>query len=106
MVERLPGLAGIAEYADGIGAEKSVLIPRTAQGTLGAPSPVIADAHTAGLDVHGWTFRLENQFLPVEFRSSTDPAAPGDLAGEIQVFLDAGMDGIFSDHPDIAATVG
>ena len=100
------GLAGIAEYADGIGAEKSVLIPRTAQGTLGAPSPVIADAHTAGLDVHGWTFRLENQFLPVEFRSSTDPAAPGDLAGEIQVFLDAGMDGIFSDHPDIAATVG
>ena len=100
------GLAGIAEYADGIGAEKSVLIPRTAQGTLGAPAPVIADAHTAGLDVHGWTFRLENQFLPVEFRSSTDPAAPGDLAGEIQVFLDAGMDGIFSDHPDIAATVG
>jgi len=100
------GLAGIAEYADGIGAEKSVLIPRTAQGTLGAPSPVIADAHAAGLDVHGWTFRLENQFLPVEFHSSADPAAPGDLAGEIQVFLDAGMDGIFSDHPDIAATVG
>ncbi|WP_259607065.1 hypothetical protein [Microbacterium neungamense] len=27
-------------------------------------------------------------------------------AGEIQVFLNAGMDGIFSDHPDIAATVG
>ncbi|WP_164234089.1 esterase-like activity of phytase family protein [Microbacterium hydrocarbonoxydans] len=100
------GLAEITAYADGIGAEKSVLIPRTPDGRLGSPSPVIADAHAAGLDVHGWTFRLENQFLPAEFRSSADPIAPGDLAGEIQVFLDAGMDGIFSDQPDIAATVG
>ena len=100
------GLAEIASYADGIGAEKSVLIPRTPEGRLSSPSPVIADAHAAGLDVHGWTFRLENQYLPVEFRSSADPIAPGDLAGEIRVFLDAGMDGIFSDQPDIAATVG
>ncbi|MDQ0646542.1 glycerophosphoryl diester phosphodiesterase [Microbacterium natoriense] len=100
------GLAEISSYADGIGAEKSVLIPRTPDGRLAAPSPVIADAHAAGLDVHGWTFRLENQYLPVEFRSSADPIAPGDLAGEIRVFLDAGMDGIFSDQPDIAATVG
>jgi len=100
------GLAEIASYADGIGAEKSVLIARTPEGRLSSPSPVIADAHAAGLDVHGWTFRLENQYLPVEFRSSADPIAPGDLAGEIRVFLDAGMDGIFSDQPDIAATVG
>ncbi|MFK4851222.1 esterase-like activity of phytase family protein [Microbacterium sp. ZW T6_19] len=100
------GLAEISSYADGIGAEKSVLIPRTPDGRLASPSPVIADAHAVGLDVHGWTFRLENQYLPVEFRSSADPIAPGDLAGEIRVFLDAGMDGIFSDQPDIAATVG
>lgn len=100
------GLAEIAGYADGVGVEKSVLIPRTPAGTLAAPSPVIADAHAAGLSVHGWTFRLENQYLPAEFRSSSDPFAAGDLAGEIQVFLDAGMDGIFSDQPDIAATVG
>ncbi|WP_309064929.1 esterase-like activity of phytase family protein [Microbacterium sp.] len=100
------GLAQITEYADGIGAEKSVLIPRSPEGRLASPSPVTADAHAAGLSVHGWTFRLENQYLPVEFRSSADPAAPGDLAGEIQMFLDAGMDGIFSDHPDVAATVG
>lgn len=100
------GLAEIATYADGIGAEKSVLIPRTPDGRLGSPSPVIVDAHAAGLDVHGWTFRLENQYLPLEFRSSADPIAPGDLAGEIQVFLNAGMDGVFSDQPDIAATVG
>ena len=77
-----------ASYADGVGLEKSVMIPRTATGTLGAPTAVIADAHAAGLTVHGWTFRLENQFLPVEFRSSTDPNAPGDLPGEIRVFLE------------------
>lgn len=99
------GLREIARYADGIGAEKSVLIPRTAAGNLGTPTAVIRDAHRAHLEVHGWTFRLENQFLPLEFRSGVDPNAPGDLAGEISVFLDAGMDGVFSDQPDIAATV-
>jgi glycerophosphoryl diester phosphodiesterase len=101
------GLEEIARYADGVGLCKNVMIPREADGTLGAPTPVIADAHDAGLEVHGWTFRLENQFLPAEFRSSTDPNAAGDLAGEIRTFVAAGMDGLFSDHPDVAvATVG
>ena len=76
---------------------------RTADGRLGTPTAVIADAHAAGLTVHGWTFRAENQFLPVDFRSSADPAASGDLDGEIRAFVAAGMDGVFSDHPGIAA---
>ena len=69
---------------------KDVMIPRDADGTLGTPTSVIRDAHRAGLEVHGWTFRRENQFLPAEFRSSADPNAVGDLAGEIRVFVDAG----------------
>lgn len=97
------GLAEIATYADGVGLEKSVMIPRTADGRLGTPTPVIADAHAAGLSVHGWTFRAENQFLPVDFRSSADPNAYGDLDGELKAFIGAGMDGVFSDHPGIAA---
>ncbi|GEK22613.1 esterase-like activity of phytase family protein [Cellulomonas xylanilytica] len=101
------GLREISRYADGVGLCKDVMIPRDADGTLGTPSSVIRDAHRAGLEVHGWTFRRENQFLPAEFRSSADPNAVGDLAGEIRVFVDAGMDGLFSDNPDIAAaTVG
>ncbi|MBO3086383.1 esterase-like activity of phytase family protein [Cellulomonas fengjieae] len=101
------GLAEISRYADGVGLCKDLMIPRTADGSLGAPTPVIRDAHRAGLEVHGWTFRRENQFLPAQFRSSADPNAPGDLAGEIRVFVGAGMDGLFSDNPDIAAaTVG
>ncbi len=99
------GLRAIARYADGVGLCKNVMIPRNADNSLGQPTPVIRDAHRAGLDVHGWTFRLENQFLPLDFRSSADPNAPGDLAGEIRVFLDAGMDGFFTDQPDIGAQV-
>ena len=32
----------------------------------------------------------------------TDPNAKGDLAGEVDAFLDAGVDALFSDNPDIA----
>ncbi|MCK0116933.1 esterase-like activity of phytase family protein, partial [Isoptericola sp. S6320L] len=96
------GLRQVAGYADGIGAAKDVLIPREADGTLGEPTSVIRDAHRAGLEVHAWTFRAENTFLPTGFRSSGDPAEHGDLAGEIRVFLDAGLDGLFADHPDLA----
>ena len=68
---------------------------------------MIADAHDADLVVHGWTFRRENRSLPTQFRSSADLEAPGDLVGEIRAFLAAGMDGFFTDNPDlgvIAAT--
>ncbi|GAB2623486.1 hypothetical protein GCM10009696_31430 [Kocuria himachalensis] len=96
------GLAEIASYADILGACKDVMIPREADDTLGEPTAVIADAHAAGLEVHGWTFRAENFFLPAEHRSSADPREHGDLAGEIRAFVEAGMDGLFSDHPDLA----
>jgi len=95
------GLAFVATHADGIGACKDVLIPREPDGTLGEPSPVIRDAHAAGLAVHGWTFRRENRFLPVEYRRGTDPDATGDMVGEVRAFLAAGMDGFFTDNPDL-----
>ena len=95
------GLRGIASYADGLGACKDLLIPRRADNTLGAPTPVIRDAHRAGLIVHAYTFRRENQFLPVDFRSSADPNATGDLIGEIRAYLKAGLDGFFTDNPDL-----
>jgi glycerophosphoryl diester phosphodiesterase len=100
---RPAGLREIARYADGIGACKDVLIPRTAAGTLGRPTPVVRDAHRRGLDVHAWTFRRENQFLPADFRIGTDPAGVGDVGGELAVFLAAGIDGFFTDNPDLGA---
>jgi glycerophosphoryl diester phosphodiesterase len=95
------GLAFIHTYADGIGACKNLLIPRDGADNLLAASPVIAGAHAQGLLVHGWTFRRENQFLPASFRVGADPNAYGELEGEIAAFLDAGMDGFFTDQPDV-----
>jgi glycerophosphoryl diester phosphodiesterase len=95
------GLRTIATYADGVGANKFVVLPRGAT----TPTAVVADAHAAGLIVHVWTLRLENQFMDARFTTGTDPNAPGDLAAEARAFLDAGVDGIFSDHPDVVADV-
>lgn len=97
------GLAAIARYADLVGFCKNVMIPRTSQGFLRQPTTAIADAHAVGLTVIGWTFRRENSFLPADFRRGTDPAAPGDLEAEIRLFLAAGMDGYFTDNPDVGS---
>lgn len=96
------GLAEIATYADGVGVNKNLIFPLAADGSIGsAPTALIGDAHAVGLVVHGWTFRAENAFLPKNFDVGADPAAYGDLEGEIALFLKAGMDGFFSDNPDI-----
>lgn len=92
------GLAEIAGYADGVGVNTALAIPLV-NGRLGTPTTLIADAHAVGLQVHAWTFRAENQFLPNEFDSSANPADLGDLAGQIKAFLDLGLDGFFTDQP-------
>ncbi|MEV4658114.1 glycerophosphodiester phosphodiesterase [Micromonospora sp. NPDC049301] len=96
------GLKWIAAYADGIGANKNLIVPRDASGALLAPTSVVRDAHREGLLVHSWTFRAENQFLPVDFRIGTDPNARGDITAEYELFLGLGLDGVFTDHPDTA----
>lgn len=95
------GLESIADYANAIGPSKSLIIPRDADGGLGAPTSLVSNAHAVGLAVHPWTFRAENNFLPTNLRSSADPAQVGDLAGELNAYLAAGIDGFFTDHPAI-----
>ena len=94
------GLDFVRSYADLVAVCKDLLIP-VVNGSLGAPTPVIADAHARWLPVHAWTFRRENIFLPPDLRSSSDPAEPGDVVTEIRTFLDAGIDGFFTDNPDL-----
>ncbi|GEL18237.1 glycerophosphoryl diester phosphodiesterase [Pseudonocardia asaccharolytica DSM 44247 = NBRC 16224] len=96
------GLAEIAEYADGIGPLKDLVIPRSGDGVLGAPSPLVSQAHTAGLLVHPFTFRNENAFLPAQYRSGGPGADYGDAFAEYEAFLRAGVDGMFTDNPDTA----
>ena len=99
------GLAEIRTYADHVGLHKDVMVARDPDGRLLGPSSVLHDAHEAGLQVTGWTFRRENRFLPLQLRSSEDPDGVGDLSGEIRTFLEAGMDHFFTDNPDIGSAV-
>ncbi|SCF17770.1 glycerophosphodiester phosphodiesterase [Micromonospora mirobrigensis] len=96
------GLAWIGGYADGVGLNKNLIVPRDAAGRLLAPTTVIRDAHRVKLLVHAWTFRAENQFLPVDFRIGADPNARGDITAEYELFLGLGLDGVFADQPDTA----
>jgi glycerophosphoryl diester phosphodiesterase len=101
------GLKEIATYANGVGPEKILILPRDASNKNLSPTSFVADAHTAGLVVHPWTFRAENYFLPEDYRQgqSSDPtylAQHGDLIAEVQAFMAVGVDGVFSDFPGIA----
>ena len=101
------GLKTVATYADGIGPNKDRIIPRDAAGRLTTPSPLVADAHAAGLKLHPWTFRPENYFLPADLRKGDTPGGHGDLAAEYRIFLATGIDGLFADDPASAvAAVG
>lgn len=96
------GLRTIATYADGIGPDKNRVIPVAADGSLGEPTDLVTDAHATGLVVHPYTFRAENLFLPPALRSAGTPADYGDVLAELQAFYDAGVDGVFTDQPDLA----
>ena len=93
-----------AEVVAGVSERQSVdslVLPRTGGATT-TPSALVGDAHAKGLLVHVWTLRAENQFMATNYRVGTDPNAPGDLFAETQAFLDAGVDGVFSDNSDTA----
>jgi len=88
------GLREIASWADGIGPHKRLIVPLGAEGSLGSPTALVAEAHAAGLLVHPWTFRSEAAFL--------HPAYRGDPQAEMRQFLALGVDGIFTDFPGVA----
>ncbi|NTZ43629.1 glycerophosphodiester phosphodiesterase [Altererythrobacter sp. SALINAS58] len=98
------GLAEVATYADGVGVEKNLVIPRDAEGRLLAPTTLVDDAHHAGLVIHAWTFRPENAFLPADYRSEGFPGARGRACEEIRTFLVTGLDGVFSDSVEDAVS--
>jgi glycerophosphoryl diester phosphodiesterase len=96
------GLREVATYAKGLGPSKDQVIPLDAAGKLGQPTALVANAHRAGLVVHPYTFRVENNFLPANFDSSAVAADSGNLFGEIAAYRKAGIDGLFTDNTDIA----
>lgn len=94
------GLDGLAGRVDGISVDKRMILAPDKLGRLGSSS-VVADAHERGLRVFTWTCRPENSFLIGQFRGRGGPAAFGDWQGEWAAIRDAGVDGVFVDHPDL-----
>ncbi|EIV91889.1 glycerophosphodiester phosphodiesterase [Frankia sp. QA3] len=95
------GLRAIAAYATGIGPDKLQVIPKAADGTLGRPTSLVTDAHAAGLVLHPYTFRAENNFLPADYRRGTSTSDFGRAIDEQVAYLKAGIDGLFTDQADI-----
>jgi len=74
---RPEGLREIAAYARAVGVHKSLVVPRDASGRSLPPTTLVRDAHAAGLLVHVFTLRVENEFLPAEWRIGANPSATG-----------------------------
>ena len=111
------GLKEIRTYADGIGPWKVYLVPsKLTLGADGKPvdlnrdgkidardrvalptTSVVKDAHAVGLFVHPYTFRSEPYRLLSDYR--------GDPKAEYRQFYEMGVDGLFSDFPDVAKDV-
>ena len=104
------GLRGIARYADGLGPDKAQIVPRDSANRLLAPTSLVNDAHRAGLEVHPYTFRPENNFLAADHRVGNPAhllylAARGNQPAELRLFYKLGVDGVFADNPDTAVAV-
>jgi glycerophosphoryl diester phosphodiesterase len=93
------GLREVSTYAQVLGPRKDLV---GAGYGAGGPVGLVDRAHDAGLSVHVWTFRNENAFLAPVDRRGSEVAAFGDPLGEYARFLDLGVDGVFTDHPDTA----
>lgn len=91
------GMRAIRTYADGIGPDKRMIIPQSADGRLGGVTRLIEGAHAAGLLVHAYTFRSDAQYLAAEYG--------GDPRKEYEQFFLLGVDGLFTDFPDVAVSV-
>jgi glycerophosphoryl diester phosphodiesterase len=86
-------LADIAKYANAIGPWKRHILREVKAASL-LRSTLIEQAHAAGLRVHTYTFRNEAATLAPEY--ANDPSR------EYRAFYALGVDGVFSDFPDVA----
>jgi len=85
------GLARVAAYAAGIGPWIPQVVQWPAPGAAPVCSSLVRDAHAVGLAVHPYTFRVDQL-----------PDNAGDAAAaHYALFGLAGVDGLFTDFPDV-----
>jgi glycerophosphoryl diester phosphodiesterase len=94
------GLARLGQEVDGVSVNKSLLFS-----VDGTTNDLVDRAHAAGLQVFCWTLRAENRFLTRRFRRGTRATDFGDWAGEFELIMRTGIDGVFADQPDLALAV-
>ena len=75
--------------------EKRLVCPSNADGSLGTPTGLVERAHAAGLLVHVWTLRADTEFLPAGYKETRRRSSVSSSK--------LGVDGVFSDFPDIGA---
>ena len=85
------GLAAIAQVAQGIGPSLHHVVTGIEAGGRPVVTDLVANAHALGLAVHPYTFRADA--LP-DYADSLEEA--------LRIFLDVGVDGVFTDFPDRA----
>jgi glycerophosphoryl diester phosphodiesterase len=95
------GLARLSTEVDGVSVDKRMLLRADQKGT----SDLVDRAHAAGLDVFTWTLRAENRFLHPAFVRGTSGREYGDWRGEFELLLSTGVDGVFTDQPDLVLAV-
>ncbi|KAL9255722.1 Glycerophosphodiester phosphodiesterase GDPD6-like protein [Drosera capensis] len=80
----------IRQYCVGIGPWKDTIVPVGANNYLELPTDLIARAHAHDLQVHPYTYRLENTFLHYDFHQ--------DAYNEYDFWINKmGVDGLFTD---------
>ncbi|MDR2180750.1 MAG: hypothetical protein LBP21_10610 [Synergistaceae bacterium] len=89
-------------YVYGIGPYTKMVLPTNEKGdTLLSPTSLVEDAHNLGLKVHVWTLRVDgpnNEYRDVA-------AFKKDPKEMFRAFIAAGVDGYFTDFPDLGAEV-
>ncbi len=84
----------IARYADGVGPWKPMLVSEQSTKEHLVFTPLLKEAHAEGLLVHPYTFRKDQGRIPAYAKDFTDL---------LDIFLyQLGVDGIFTDYPDLA----
>ena len=88
------GMDTLANFADGIGPEKGLVIRRDSIKANIKISDLVEQAHTAGMQVHPYTYRLDPGQVP-QYADSFE-----NLLG--LHYFGANVDGVFTDFPDRA----
>ena len=88
------GMQRIATYADGIGPWKPMVIEDSSTRDDIKVTPLVEEAHAQGLIVMPYTFRLDEGRIP-DWASDYDDMLRA-------FFVDARVDGVFTDYPDRA----